>query len=121
MKTNALLLVALAGTVGVALAASPVEAQERAVRCVIESAQSVSYRGPCLFEAEQGGSFNVAPPSGRTFGSGITSISVALTGRGIAEVRGLTRDGINSRWGRAVRSNRDRACWVGSDFRVCAY
>jgi hypothetical protein len=33
----------------------------------------------------------------------------------------LTDEGINSRWGRAIRSRRDRACWVGEDFTICAY
>jgi hypothetical protein len=46
---------------------------------------------------------------------------VQIVQPGVAEVRGLTRAGINSRWGSAQRSKRDRACWRGSDFWVCAY
>ena len=51
----------------------------------------------------------------------ITDISVTIVATGVAEVRGLTTDGINSRWGSAVRSKVDSACWTGSDFEICAY
>jgi hypothetical protein len=51
----------------------------------------------------------------------ITDISVYIVSPGIAEVRGLTIYGNNSRWGPAIRSKKDLACWTGSDFEVCAY
>ncbi len=95
-------------------------AQPRQARCVISSSEGPRYSGPCRFQAERGGSFTVSPARGRRFPGGVSSISVAVAG-GEADVRGLTRDGINSRWGTATRSRRDRACWVGSDFSVCAY
>jgi hypothetical protein len=41
--------------------------------------------------------------------------------RNVNPVRGLTTDGINSRWGTALRSKADPACWKGSDFEICAY
>lgn len=28
---------------------------------------------------------------------------------------------MNSRWGEAKRSSQDKACWVGGDFKVCAW
>lgn len=72
--------------------------------------------------AEQGGTFSVQMPGGNDgIAAGTTNVSVAVIAPGEAEVRGLTRDGINSRWGSATRSREDPACWVGSDFRVCAY
>ena len=118
MKT-ALALTAAAAAVAAFL---PVDAAEaRAARCVVVSNGVGTYRGPCDFLAERGGSFNVAPPRGRSFPGGVSAISVAVEDPGVAEVRGLTRQGINSRWGTAQRSRRDRACWVGSDFSVCAY
>jgi hypothetical protein len=46
-------------------------------------------------------------------------VSVALL-RGMAEVRGLTVDGINSRWGSARRNVNNPACWDGADFQICA-
>jgi len=100
------------------LAATAAEA--RPARCVIASTGSPTWRGACDFRAEAGGSFSVSPMRG-AFPGGIDPISVSMIGPGVAEVRGLTRDGINSRWGEARRSTRDRACWIGEDFSVCAY
>ena len=40
---------------------------------------------------------------------------------GVAEVYGITTSGINSRWGPARRSSKDKACWVGTDFSICVY
>jgi hypothetical protein len=99
-------------------AATAAEAQP--ARCVIASAGSATWRGPCDFRAERGGSFSVSPYRG-SFGDGIGVISVSLIGPGVADVRGLTSDGVNSRWGEARRSNRDRACWIGEDFSICVY
>lgn len=113
-------LAAAAALSALALAATA-DAQPRRARCVINSSGAPAYSGPCRFQSEARGSFTVTPASGRSFAGGVTSISVAMAGRGTAEVRGLTRDGINSRWGTATRSRRDRACWVGEDFSVCAY
>jgi hypothetical protein len=98
--------------------AAPADAQ-RNVRCTVTGSGS-SWSGPCLFSAERGGSFTISRRDRRVFPGGATSITVAVMGAD-AEVRGLTRDGINSRWGMASRDRRDRACWIGSDFRVCAY
>lgn len=99
-------------------AAAP--AQAKMARCVIDS-EGTSYRGPCQYNVARGGTFTLSPAHRRSFGEEVVSITVYVTGRGVADVRGVTRDGINSRWGRAVRSRRDGACWVGEDFSVCAY
>lgn len=99
-------------------AAAP--AQAKIARCVIDS-EGTSYRGPCQYNVARGGTFTLSPAHGRSFGEGVVSVTVYVTQRGFAEVRSLTREGINSRWGRAVRSRRDSACWVGEDFSVCAY
>jgi len=95
-------------------------AEARPARCVVTSAGSPTWRGPCDFLAERGGSFGIRPYRG-SFGDGISDISVSIISPGVAEVRGLTRDGINSRWGQARRSRRDAACWVGEDFSICVY
>lgn len=95
-------------------------AEARPARCVIASAGNPTYRGPCDFQPERGGSFSISPMRG-SFPGGISDISVSMLGGGVAEVRGLTGRGINSRWGEARRSRRDRACWIGDDFSVCAY
>ena len=116
MKKYMLLLAPLAA----ALPALPAEAAPRIARCVISAVGASTWRGPCWFEAGRGGSFDVAPQRG-SFGGGVGSISVFIVRPGLAEVRGLTNRGINSRWGEARRSQRDRACWVGEDFSVCVY
>jgi len=105
----------------VLLAAPQVAAKSKLASCRIVSEGAVKFSGRCRFTAERGGSFHIGPARGRgrLYGS-ILSVSVTIVSRGVAEVRGLTSGGINSRWGRAVRSKRDRACWVGRGFSVCA-
>ena len=88
--------------------------------CKITSGGEV-LRGPCLFEAGEDGSFYVETDDIPGLRGEISSISVTILEKGFAEVRGLTRDGINSRWGSAKRSTTDKACWTGADFEVCAY
>ena len=104
--------------VAAGFAAAP--AQAKIARCVIDS-EGTSYRGPCQYNVARGGTFTLTPFHRRSFGEEVVSITVYVTQRGAAEVRGLTRQGVNSRWGRAVRSRRDSACWIGEDFSVCAY
>ena len=115
----------LAASIGAAVAvfalAAPVPAKSKPARCVIASAGNPEYRGPCSFAAEKGGSFDLSPLGRKLFSGEISSISVFLTGKGEAEVSGLTKAGINSRWGAARRSRRDAACWDGADFRICVY
>jgi hypothetical protein len=75
-----------------------------------------------LFVPDTNGSFALLnPQKNKSLLSGITDVSVFIIEKGVAEVRGLTTDGINSRWGEAKRSTEDKACWVGEDFKVCAW
>lgn len=89
--------------------------------CVIKGAsREIQFSGNCIFEQFDGnGSFSIESPSGLIVGNSLISVSIIQPG--IAEVRGLTTNGINSRWGEARRSDLDTACWVGSDFTICAY
>ena len=114
--TAAALLLATATTV----APPEAEAKPRPARCVIDAAGAPRWAGACSFDARPGGSFTVTPTRGR-FANGTTSLSLDIVRPGQAEVRGMTSLGINSRWGPARRSSRDRACWVGSDFSLCVY
>ena len=111
----------LAAAVGAGAPAAAKPGAERVVRCAVIGAGVAAYRGSCRFRAEAGGSFSLRPARGPAFPGGITDVSVYVIAPGEAEVRGLTRDGINSRWGEAKRSGRDRACWAGADFQVCAW
>ncbi|MFL6845059.1 MAG: hypothetical protein ACJ8ER_09290 [Allosphingosinicella sp.] len=101
--------------------AATAEARPRTARCVLTAPQTTPYRGPCKFLAEAGGSFSISPVGRRFLVDGVDLVSVTIVRPGVAEVRGLTSDGINSRWGEARRSRRDRACWDGGDFRICVY
>ena len=121
MKTTLALAAAAAAVGAYALPATADAQGGRTARCTIAGAGLPAYRGACRFVPEGGGSFTVMPPRGGSFPGGVTAVSVSIAERGVAEVRGLTANGINSRWGTARRSSRDRACWVGADFSVCAY
>ncbi len=103
-------------------AASPLFAKK--AYCTIVSGNEVTFDGYCDFQSEKGGSFYLSSLDGSPLmpsdETGIVSVSVEIFQKGVADVRGLTTDGINSRWGEATRSRTDPACWVGSDFKVCA-
>ncbi len=92
------------------------------VRCVITSGESANVSDvPCLFLPSGGGSFSIQSADGSTIVNDVQIISVSIIEEGEAEVRGLTRDGINARWGAATRSDSEPACWAGEDFEVCAF
>ncbi len=95
-------------------------ADARPAKCVVLGNGMTPYKGRCNFTPDVGGSFGIEP-IGKSGFDGVTMVSVAIVSPGVAEVRGLTRDGINSRWGEAKRSKADPACWLGSDFKICVY
>lgn len=99
------------------LIATPAHA--RMARCDI-TAEVTSYQGPCQYKVTRGGTFTLTPARGGSFGE-IRAVTVIIARPGMAEVRGLTVDGESLPWGRAIRSSRNRACWVGKHFSVCAY
>jgi hypothetical protein len=105
-----------------AAGAAAAEGKSRLVDCRVESEGKVQVNGKCRFTPDEGGSFTVehADPKRTIFFGEIMSVTVSVISPGVAEVRGLTRQGINSRWGEARRMANDRACWQGSDFKICA-
>jgi len=112
-----------AAVTAIAITAPP--ALARSARCDIRTNDG-AYAGSCAFTPSKGGSFSIAPIGRPEFfdhakdDPGITLISVDVRGSA-AQVSGLTTDGIDSRWGPANRSRKDRACWVGEDFSICVY
>jgi len=99
----------------------PVPASGKDARCVIRQQGKVAYSGACVFDQEKDGSFFIRRHDTKPILPRIIDVSATIISQGQAEVRGLTTDGINSRWGRAIRSKTDAACWMGSDFEICAY
>lgn len=97
-------------------------AEARDAGCRIETGGRVVLDRTCNFEPDgRDGSFVLSPRGGQgALFAGVSMITVSVIEPGVAEVRGLTRDGINARWGTARRSPRDGACWQGDDFRICA-
>ena len=91
----------------------------RLVRCSVSSTDGY-YNGPCHFLSEPGGGVSLARPDGGDLSPGMSLISLAKTGDTTGEVRGLTTDGISSRWSEAERSTADPACWGNSEFEICA-
>lgn len=96
-------------------------AAAKVANCLIESNGSTSFKGKCKFEAEGNGSFNLSNTvKGKALiGSEIFSVNVYIIEKGVAEVSGSLIDH-NSRWGEAKRSDTDKSCWLGADFKICA-
>lgn len=104
------------------LATNSAMAKDRLVKCQIDSGNQTIYKGQCAFIPDTKGSFGLANPDKKQpLTDTVSILSVYIIEKGVAEVRGLTADGINSRWGEAKRSATDKACWVGEDFKVCAW
>ncbi len=110
----AVLAVGMVGLSGAIAAPKP-------ARCAIGNDYGESYAGPCRFVADRGGSFSMSRGDGKPLMGEILTVNVFVTGPGVAQVSGLTTSGISSRWGEARREAKDRACWKGGDFRICAY
>jgi hypothetical protein len=98
-----------------------IAASEQKVKCEIESNNVVMFKGQCLYLSEHGGAFTLsALDKNKPLYDDITAVSIVMIKKNVTEVRGLTTQGINSRWGNAKRSQKNKACWVGSDFKICA-
>jgi hypothetical protein len=111
----------LAAVLGALAAPSPAQAPRRTVDCRVESGGAAVFAGKCAFVMGERGSFSLLNlERDRPLYRGMIAVSLEIVSTGVGDVRGLTTDGINSRWGEARRSTQDPACWVGSDFRICA-
>jgi len=100
--------------------ATTAQAADKTVKCEIESGTMKVFNGKCKFMSEAGGSFSLSNFSEKPLFDEVEIVSVTIIEKGLAEVRGLTTRGNNSRWGEAKRSSKDPACWVGADFKICA-
>lgn len=115
---NKLLVVSLS-ILGLTLG-SHVYAKSKVANCFIQTTDG-NYKGQCKFYVEEGGTFSLSSlQEGKPLLPNITDVNVYILEKGYAQVRGLTTDGINSMWGDATRSTKDKSCWIGSNFKICA-
>jgi type 1 fimbria pilin len=103
-------------------------AKDRIVKCQIDSNNESGrvetiYKGSCSFSPEaKNGSFSLGnAKKDKPLTETIYSVNVSITEKDVAEVFGSVVGGNNSRWGEAKRSTKDKACWEGVDFKVCAW
>ena len=96
-------------------------AADKTVKCEINSSGQ-KYKGDCIFKPQNGGTFSLTNTSpGKPIGNtDIHSVTVFISGKDVAQVSGEMGGSI-SRWGEAKRSPKEKACWIGDDFRVCAW
>jgi len=112
--------------IGMAWSGTPAFADAAAAkpaRCSIWMRNAIQYDGPCSFEAERGGSFSLSFPwdAGDITLREIDRIHVRIISPGVAQVSDTGPDRRGRSWGKARRSNLQRACWASADFRVCAW
>ena len=121
LKMRAPLITSFA-VAAITLLAAGHAAQARDARCEIAEDNRIVYNRICDFQPDgRDGSFSLSAANRQTALDGeILMGTGSVIEPGLAEVRGLTRAGVNSRWGQARRSRSDPACWAGDGFRVCA-
>lgn len=118
MKTT--LIALAAATLGLAVAA-PSFATGKYAGCYVEKNGRVITRGECTFHANgPRGSFQISGDYKADLGRGVSYVDVKIgrPGAGVAYAR--LANGRYVRWGAVVRSNADRACWVGAGLNICA-
>ncbi len=112
-----MLLACIVPYCGEALAADDDAAREG--RCTIVSGGQTYRPSGCIIKKGKDENLSwlvIEKKNGRPLLEEILTISVTEMSPGTAEVSGLTKDGINSRWGEARFDGR---CWTGDDFRIC--
>lgn len=105
---------------GLGLSSSSAFAQSKTVTCQVDDAETTVFKGKCVFTPQGNGSFYL---SGKNLSQtmGIDGLMVYVEQTNVATVQATTLRGGASTWGQAIRSQHQRACWVGQDFKVCAW
>lgn len=102
------------------LSTFPVLAQAKEATCQIDESGQTRYKGKCNFQPQGGGSFYISHPN-IIKKLKVEGLMVIIEGKNQAVVQATNLGGGGSMWGEAVRSQKQKACWVGSDFKVCAW
>ena len=90
------------------------------VTCEIDRQGKTLFKGKCLFTLQSGGSFYL---SGKNISRhiGAEGMMVWIDAKNTALVQSVKFNGGVLNWGKATRSTKQKACWVGSHFKVCAW
>lgn len=97
-----------------------VQAKAKEATCQIDEGGQTLYKGKCNFEPQGGGSFYISHPS-FVKKVGVESLMVIVEGKDQAVVQASKIGGGGSMWGEAVRSQKQKACWIGNNFKICAW
>lgn len=93
--------------------------QSKPANCQIELAGQSIYNNKCNFQSSEGGSFTITGfDINQSLIGHVQEISVEIKEPNIATVFGSNENGMLHEWGQAKRS---KGCWIGSNFKVCAY
>lgn len=97
-------------------------AADKIVTCQVDESGKTLYKGKCTFTPQGNGSFYL---SGKSLSNvlGGPGLMVWIERPNVAVVQSTKSMGGASTWGTAVRSSKQKACWVGEDnsFKVCAW
>ncbi|WP_374254224.1 hypothetical protein [Acinetobacter brisouii] len=119
LKKSVLLASALFGCLSISQIAS---AADKTVTCQIDESGRTLYKGKCTFTPQGNGSFYL---SGKALSKKVevAGIMVWIEQPNVAVVQGTKFSGGASTWGNAVKSSKQKACWVGegNSFKVCAW
>ena len=97
-----------------------VTAAPKSATCQINEGGRQLYKGKCQFEAQGSGSFYISHPS-FVQKVGVEGLMVIVERKNQAVVQATRIGGGGSIWGEAIRSQTQKACWVGNNFKICAW
>lgn len=96
------------------------QAKTKSAVCQIDEGGQTRYKGKCNFEPQGGGSFYISHPD-ITKKVKVSGLTIMIEKKDQAIVEATKPSGGGSIWGEAYRSQQQKACWVGSDFRICVW
>ena len=95
---------------------------DQLAQCEVSRNGADLLNGLCRFRQFGGnGSFSLYPRDTKQSIQGLTSLTLTANSPGIAEVKGLVRNGTSETWGKATQEPLEKACWKGNIFRLCIY
>ena len=96
------------------------QAKAKNATCQVDEGGKTRYKGVCKFEPQGGGSFYVSHPN-MPKRIGVEGLMVMIESKDYAVVQATKIGGGGSMWGEAIRSQQQKACWLGENFKICAW